>query len=431
MKIDIETAFLEGRVEEEIYIKLPEGLEKIKSINNGKIGRLNAAIYGLVQASRAFFQRMTMFLVQKLNFSQSKVEACLFTKKDIIIGLYVDDLLVVGNRNEVEIFRDEVKLEFKTREYNILDEFVGCQMQWKGRDTVVFHQERIAHELVANMNKEIKRLKKYETPGVPGGNIVRALEGEPLMEDEKQKRYRSCVGSLLYLTKYSRPDISNSVRELSKVIDKGTDGHYRQMLRLIKYVSLTQRYGVKFSAESEDIVWKLHSYVDSDFAGDAYNRKSVTGWAIYIGDCLIGWGSRAQKLVTISSTEAEYVAISEVCKEILHVKSIFEFIDVEINYPIVVYCDNVGAIFLSKNKESRRTKHIDVRYHFVRQYVESGLVKVIFVKSENNKADPFTKNVVKPIHDKHFKCVEMFHVDETLCVFIEYGGVLEDENCDI
>ena len=128
----------------------------------------------------------------------------------------------------------------------------------------------------------------------------------------------------------------------------------------------------------------------------------MTGFSIHIGNCLISWKSRSQKTVTLSSMEAEYVAVSEVCMEIMFVKQILEFLKIKVEFPITVHCDNVGAIFLGYNqKNSQRTKHVDIRHHYVRQYVEDGIVKIIFVKSEENTADAYTKNVSGVLYSRH------------------------------
>ena len=152
------------------------------------------------------------------------------------------------------------------------------------------------------------------------------------------------------------------------------------------------------------IKWEVRGYYDSDFAGDKDTRISVSGFCVFVLGCLVSWKSRGQKNVTLSSTEAEYVAISELCAEILFIKMILEFLGIQINYPITVNCDNVGAIFLAHNKKtSRRTKHVDTRYHFVREHVENNVLKIIFVKSEENKADPYTKNVSEEIYSRNAK----------------------------
>jgi len=207
--------------------------------------------------------------------------------------------------------------------------------------------------------------------------------------------YRSGVGMLLYLTKHSRPDISNAVRELSKVMDGATEAHMKMMLRCIKYILDTREKGLLMQpSEVLDDVWELQAFCDSDYSGDRDKRLSVTGYVIYLLGVVIAWASRAQRNVTLSSTEAEYVAISEVCREILFIAQIMEFLGMTVKRPITVRVDNVGAIYLANNQTtSQRTKHVDVRYHFVREYIEDETVKIVFVKSKDNDADIFTKNL--------------------------------------
>ena len=188
-------------------------------------------------------------------------------------------------------------------------------------------------------------------------------------------------------------------------MDKATEGHYRSLLRAVKYVINTEDLGLTYDSGilvNFKGLWKIIAYSDSDFAGDRDLRRSVTGFSIHIGNCLISWKSRSQKTVTLSSTEAEYVAVSEVCMEIMFVKQILEFFKIKVEFPITVHCDNVGAIFLGYNqKNSQRTKHVDIRHHYVRQYVEDGTVKIIFVRSEENAADVYTKNTTGAIFEKH------------------------------
>ena len=146
----------------------------------------------------------------------------------------------------------------------------------------------------------------------------------------------------------------------------------------------------------------MKAYCDSDWAGDVDDRKSITGFSIFLTGCLICWKSRRQKTVTLSSSEAEYVAVSEVCTEILFIKTITDFLGLEVELPITIFCDNIGAIYIAHNpKNNGRTKHINVKYHFIREYVVDGTVKINFVRSKDNLADPFTKNVGQDAYDRH------------------------------
>ena len=246
------------------------------------------------------------------------------------------------------------------------------------------------------------KVQVYKTPAIPGVGITKPLEDSPRISEEMQQVYRSCVGSILYLVKHSRPDLSNCVRELSKVKSSATAGNFKQLVRAVKFIETTRKRGLIYRMKIEnDQAWRLTCYSDSDWAGDKDSRKSVTGWAIFLCRCLVSWGSRGQKTVSLSSSEAEYVALTEVSKEVLFVRSILSFLDKDsVEYPIVIHCDNVGAIFLSNNSESRRTKYLDTKYHFVRHYVENGVIKVVFVTTETNLADPFTKNVNEKEYEK-------------------------------
>ena len=143
-------------------------------------------------------------------------------------------------------------------------------------------------------------------------------------------------------------------------------------------------------------------YCDSDFTGDKDTRVSVTGFCVSVLGYLVSWKSQCQKSVTLSSTEVEYVAVSEMCAELLFIQMILEFLGRKVEYPIIVRCGNVRAIFLAHNaKTSHQTKHINTRYYFVPEYVESGVIKIVFVRTSENLSDPYTKNVSKMIYNKN------------------------------
>ena len=169
------------------------------------------------------------------------------------------------------------------------------------------------------------------------------------------------------------------------------------MLRTVKFVLDTQTKTLRFKLtenEKYNELWQVYGYCDSNYAIDKETRVSVSGFCVFVMGGLVSWKSQGQKNVTLSLTKAEYVAISKLCAELLFVRMILEFLGENINYPIIVRCNNFGSIFLAHNtKTSHRTKHVDTRYYFVREYVEDNVVKIVFVKSADNQADPYTKNV--------------------------------------
>ena len=203
--------------------------------------------------------------------------------------------------------------------------------------------------------------------------------------------------------KHTRPDIANAVREASKVMDGSTKAHWKYLLRIIKYVIETKEKKLRYSLRPKKMKKvKIEGFCDSDYAGDRDTRKSVAGYAIYIFGCLIAWKSKSQRSVALSSSEAEYVSISEITKDLLFVKQILEFLQQEVEYPIEIKVDNIGAIYMAENNSSNnQTKHVNTRYHFVRELIEDGIVKIEFVRSENNDSDIFTKNLGKELFMKH------------------------------
>ncbi len=178
------------------------------------------------------------------------------------------------------------------------------------------------------------------------------------------------------------------------------------MLRLVKFVLCTKTWGLKIMPKSPDgtMKWNLVSFSDSDWAGDKDNRRSINGFIIFLCGVPIVWRSKQQKTVALSSSEAEFVAISEAVKEILFVLQLLRTMNIPVEMPVKVRVDNMGAIFMSENASSGiRTRHVDTRYHFVREQVADKIVEIIFVRTDDNKADGFTKNVKGEVFERHSK----------------------------
>jgi hypothetical protein len=199
---------------------------------------------------------------------------------------------------------------------------------------------------------------------------------------------------LLYLTKYSHPDLCNVVTELSKCMDGASMETYPELLRVIKFVLDTKNVCLKIQPKFNDSSWNLKVFCKSDWAGDPETRISVTGFIIYLQGTPVCWRSKAQKGVTLSSSEAEYVAISDAVKEIKFLYFLLQNLGIVLDLPIVVKTDNIGTLFMSQNSSTGvRTRHVDTRYHFMREKIEDGIIKMEFVESLDNDSDIFTKNV--------------------------------------
>ena len=189
---------------------------------------------------------------------------------------------------------------------------------------------------------------------------------------------------------------------------------YKELLRVIKFILDTEDYGLHIDPIKNDDagIFNMEVYSDSDYAGDAETRISITGYCLFLQGVPICWRSKSRKSVTLSSSEAEYIALSEAAKEIKFVYQILDSIGIKVALPIIVRVDNIGAIFMSENvTTTQRTKHVDIRYNYVREYIQDGFIKIIFVKSEDNKADIFTKNTTSEIQQAH---AEKFLIDKTM-----------------
>jgi len=187
-------------------------------------------------------------------------------------------------------------------------------------------------------------------------------------------------------------------------MDGATMGTYLELLRVIKFVLDTKNFCLKIRPKFDNSSWNLRVFCDSDWAGDPETRISVTGFIIYLQGAPVCWRSKAQKGVTLSSSEAEYVAISDAVKEIKFLYFLLQNIGIDVELPIVVKTDNIGALFMSQNSSTGvKTRHVDTRYHFIRENIEDGILKMEFVKSSDNDSDIFTKNVNHEVYEKHVK----------------------------
>ena len=208
---------------------------------------------------------------------------------------------------------------------------------------------------------------------------------------------------LLYLVKHLRPDIANAVRELTKVLDKPSYHAYKEMCRVSKYVLDTRTYGLKFSP-TKDVgdPWILQAYSDSNYAGDKDTQFLVGGFVLYIRGVPVSWRSKSQRVITLSSTEAEWITASEAVREVIFVLQLLESMKINMKLPIHVYVENIGAVFMANNQStSTRTKHVDICTKFVTQYIEEGTIKIKFIHSGQNDSDIFTKNLGSVLHNTH------------------------------
>ena len=324
-QFDIETAFLYGNLEEEIYMEFPDGYEAfLKEERREEYSSteycllLLMALYGLVQAARQWYKKITSIFA-KLHFFPSNADPCLFIRHfdnqpPAFIILYVDDGAIIGSKELIKEVLSALSKELIVKSLGPLKNFVGCHLIRSNDGKSIFiHQPKLLKHLEETFGQYVTGNKLYLTPAAPKTVIVRPEPDMPLITPSNQTLYRSGVGMLLYLVKHSRPDLANAVRELAKVLDKATIAHWKALLRTISYVFNTASYALKLQPSiRKDRKYDLEVYSDSEFAGDPETRMSVYGYITFFCGAPVSWKSKSNRCVTLSSTEAEYYAASEV-----------------------------------------------------------------------------------------------------------------------
>ena len=212
------------------------------------------------------------------------------------------------------------------------------------------------------------------------------------MTEMKQLPYESLVGSILYLSLCTRPDISFSVNQVSRFMKNPCKKHWIVYKRILRYLKSTAALGLNYQDNTNDSSITLTGYCDADWAGDVDDRKSTTGYAIKINDCLINWISKKQSTVSLSSAEAEYMSISAAIQEMKWARNLLTELNLLSSETPTLYCDNQSAITISENdKFHNRTKHIDISHHFIREAIKNKEVELKWIESKGQEADILTK----------------------------------------
>ena len=385
LQFDIKTAFLYGELQEEIFMKIPQGLNVPNAKN--KVCKLLKALYGLKQSSRCWSRKIKSVL-NKYNFKCCNADNSIFVGVIdgviVYIAIFVDDGLIIAKFQAVIVkVLNIIKEHF---EVTTCDPklFVGVQIERDRENKIMFlHQSDYANKIIERFN--LCDAKDTYTPS-ERGTILRPAEKH---EGEKFP-YRELVGSLMFLSIVSRPDISHSVNVVSRFLDCNGKSHWDAAKRILRYIKATLSYGIMYRGNCDSLI--PIGYSDSDFAGDVNTRKSTSGYIFKVCGGPITWCAQRQTIVTLSTCEAEYVAASNASREAIWLTRLLEDLRIQCAKPITLFVDNQSAIKLIKNPVfHRRTKHIDTHYHFIREKHENNEINIIYVPSESQLADIFTK----------------------------------------
>ena len=282
-------------------------------------------------------------------------------------------------------------------------------IQYINAKTIIINQKHYIEKLISKF-KYLKDAKISDIPIQRNHKLTSELvdENENLRNLIDSTKYRQAIGNLIYLMTCTRPDICYSVSVLSRFMQEPRELHWRFVKRLLRYVAFTKDYSLIFLKNpSLDIV----GYTDSDYASSIEDRRSISGYLFKYGNCPVTWNSSKQKTVALSSTEAEYVALTNAVKEGVWLKQLLNELEQK-HDKIKVFCDNKSTICLSNNPEFHsRTKHIDIRFHYVRETIDTHSITIEHIPTENNLADILTKGLPRI---KHYKLIDSIGIREIL-----------------
>ncbi|OWZ15685.1 Integrase, catalytic core protein [Phytophthora megakarya] len=392
---DVDTAFLNGDLAEEVYMIQPEGLEEAGK--EDLVCQLLQALYGLKQAPRAWHKKLTDYLKSK-GFVKLDSDSCIYVRTGgsgvAIIGIYVDDLLLIADTaSRIQEMKSMLSAGFKCKDMGAVHHILGLRVKRnRALKTLSIDQTAYAKGVIEKFN--LMQLNPCKTPCDP--NVILSKENCPKNEDEraqmKNKDYRGLVGSLMYLMTGSRPDIAFGIQCVSKYLNDPGLAHWNAAKRILRYVKGTIGYGLVIDGRSRTGK-QLTAFVDSDYAKDIDTRRSVSGYVMQMGDCAITYSCKSQRTVALSSTEAEYMSLAHGVKEMLFLRELLMELGVQ-QHSTAVNVDNQSAIAMANNPvHHQRTKHIHSRYHFVRERVAMGDIFIEYVGTKDNVADLLTKSV--------------------------------------
>ena len=383
-QLDIKTAFLQGELEEDIYTAQPPGYEER---DPGFACHLKKALYGLRQAPRAWHTKLKMEL-EDIGFIASSTDPGLFIKHlktDIaFVSVYVDDILIAGKEMAtVESVKKSLMSVFEARDLGEAKYFIGLEIERDRKSrTLKISQKNMVTELVKKYG-----LDNAKTKTTPLSTSIKLKKDDDNLLDTEEYGYAELVGSLLYLSVCTRPDIAQALGVLTRYMSKPSVEHWQAAMSVLRYLSGTRDYGIIFGRGSSELI----GYVDADYAGDIDTRRSTTGYVFILNGGVISWSSRLQATVAVSTTEAEYMAAAAGVKEALWLRKLMADFGKPVK-TVNIYGDNQAALKLLKHPiASIRSKHIDVIYHFARERVASGEVLFKYCSTETMLADIMTK----------------------------------------
>jgi hypothetical protein len=389
-QMDVKTAFLNGDLEEEIYMSQPEGC--VVSGQENKVCKLLKSLYGLKQAPTQWHEKFNQVLISD-GFLSIEVDKCVYTKsvnnECVIICLYIDDMLIFGTCIDI-VIRTKTFLasKFDMKDMGEASVILGVKIIRKD-DSIILSQEHYVEKLLKKFN--YYDFKSVSTP-YDVNSQLKKNRGDPV----DQTQYAQIIGSLLHLMNFSRPDIAYAVGRLSRYTHSPNQDHWEALARVMKYLRGTMNYGIMYSGFPA----VLEGYSDANWISDSDETKSTSGYVFTLGGGAIAWRSVKQSIIARSTMESEFIALELAGSEAEWLRNLLASIPLGIKPTpsVSMHCDCQSAIAVAKNKSfNGKNRHIQLRHNVVKQLLKDGIISIDYVKSEVNLADPLTKPLGRKI----------------------------------
>jgi hypothetical protein len=405
-QLDVPQAFTRAKLDEEVYMQMPEGFAV-----DGWVCRLWKSLYGLKQSPRNWYLLVSAFIKTECGFQACVSDPCLFYKRSrtggpIWIFLFVDDMQVAfdaADAGEWAAVHQQLKAKFDITDLGASKWMLGMRIT---RDQTA-RTITLDQELYVTTALEKFGLKECITCSSPEAQNSGAQEddrdggGKPA----NVKLYQEKVGTLLYAAISTRPDISHAVQKLTQQMQAPKVRHMNACDRVFRYLAGTKSLGLLFgrreggASAAVDAGAVVSAFADADWAGDKSDRKSVTGWIARVHGDPVSWASKKQSVVSLSTCEAELYAQAAAVQEVLWLRGLLQELGYSAEEASTIYQDNQATVKVSENGiRSERTKHVDIKYHFVTDVVQRGDVQLQWIPSQRQQADILTKALPAPLH---------------------------------
>lgn len=382
-QMDVDCAFLNGDLDRELFMAQPEGFK----VRGNFVWRLRKAIYGLKQSPRCWNNSIDKDL-QQLGLTKCQYDPCIYLGSEgemVLVALYVDDLIIAAkNYNTLNTIKNKLSNLYKVKDLGIIKNFLGIEIKLSD-DGIWIGQSDYCQKVLSLFG--MSDSKPVSTPMESNVKLMKSVDGDIRTD---QERYCSCIGALLYLSTKTRPDLAFSVNTLSKFSSDPNEQHWCALKRVLRYVRGTCNFGIWYSK----VGFAPVGYSDSDFAGDCDDRRSCSGYVFMLGGGAVSWSSKKQSCVALSTAEAEYMALSTASQEAVWLNNLVYKLNFETNVikPVIIYEDNMSTISIANNNViSNRTKHVQIRFHYIKELINNNCINVEFCPSEEMIADVLTK----------------------------------------